>query len=532
MENSPLRRHASSLFATLLALGAAVLAAPSGRAQTAATPGVPAGYTLAADTAYGKKFLAHKTGAASLSALLQTALRDLGKVLDAQPTPRCAFADARVKGRGGASFTGALDGRPIKGLVLCSSDDTGADIVVTYCRAEAPAAAWEKLQGAQAPAGATGSGGQKAAANIRLEPYAFPDGTGTVGLPEGWRTSAQSVIQGVSIEGPAGQTVLLGLSYSVSTPDSFIVQNQMQLAANAQRMGLPPPPAVEMLVAPYTGPVEALWNLVPQLSQMSLRRGGPATQMARLLEEPKPLRSNFPNGQAASAYFAFMRTVGGRPVAHRGRALLESWPVGPGAWSLYVNHQLAAPDATFDADLPVMVAIAQSLKTNSRAVQQATGRAIDASNRFTQSALAANAERQAHPDKARVPVLLKIAPDLTWSQIDTVLDVIATHGLDGIIATNTTLERPGFFSTVNEAGGLSGRPLTRRSTEIINYISRRTQQKLPIIGVGGINDVRSAAEKLDAGATLVQLYTGMIYRGPFFAREVARGLSDRDRLQG
>jgi len=145
---------------------------------------------------------------------------------------------------------------------------------------------------------------------------------------------------------------------------------------------------------------------------------------------------------------------------------------------------------------------------------------------------AANAEREAHPDKARVPVLLKIAPDLTWSQIDTVLDVIATHGLDGIIATNTTLERPGFFSTVNEAGGLSGRPLTRRSTEIINYISRRTEQKLPIIGVGGINDVRSAAEKLDAGATLVQLYTGMIYRGPFFAREVARGLSDRDRLQG
>lgn len=143
--------------------------------------------------------------------------------------------------------------------------------------------------------------------------------------------------------------------------------------------------------------------------------------------------------------------------------------------------------------------------------------------------VAANAERAAHPDKERVPVLLKIAPDLTWPQIDAVLEVIATYGLDGIIATNTTLARPGGFAEVNEAGGLSGRPLRRRSTEIIRYIAQRMEQRLPIIGVGGINEVESAAEKLDAGATLVQVYTGLIYRGAFFARELARGLADRDR---
>lgn len=140
----------------------------------------------------------------------------------------------------------------------------------------------------------------------------------------------------------------------------------------------------------------------------------------------------------------------------------------------------------------------------------------------------ANRER-AGAGKRRVPVLLKIAPDLTWSQIEAVLGVIHEYGLDGIIATNTTLARPGAFASVNEAGGLSGAPLTRRSTEIVGYISRMTAGRLPIIGVGGIMDVRSAAEKLDAGATLVQVYTGMIYRGPFFAAELARGLVERQR---
>ncbi len=131
--------------------------------------------------------------------------------------------------------------------------------------------------------------------------------------------------------------------------------------------------------------------------------------------------------------------------------------------------------------------------------------------------------------RPRRPLLLKIAPDLSFPQIDAALGVIAELGLDGIIATNTTLARPGFFSTVNEAGGLSGAPVRRRATEIINYIARATGGRLPIIGVGGIMDEAAAGEKLDAGATLVQLYTGLIYRGPFFAAEVARALAQRQR---
>lgn len=142
---------------------------------------------------------------------------------------------------------------------------------------------------------------------------------------------------------------------------------------------------------------------------------------------------------------------------------------------------------------------------------------------------AANRERAARAGGRRVPLLLKIAPDLTFPQIDAVLGVIAEFGLDGVIATNTTLARPGWFARVDEAGGLSGAPLRRRSTDIINYIARATGGRLAIIGVGGITDAASAGEKIDAGATLVQVYTGMVYRGPFFARAVALALADRQR---
>ncbi|HVU15335.1 MAG TPA: quinone-dependent dihydroorotate dehydrogenase [Candidatus Didemnitutus sp.] len=131
--------------------------------------------------------------------------------------------------------------------------------------------------------------------------------------------------------------------------------------------------------------------------------------------------------------------------------------------------------------------------------------------------------------KPRRPILLKIAPDLNFPQIDAALGVIADLRLDGIIATNTTLARPGALASVDQAGGLSGAPLTKRATEIVAYISRTTQGRLPIIGVGGIMDEASAAEKIDAGATLIQLYTGLIYRGPFFAAEAARAVSERQR---
>jgi dihydroorotate dehydrogenase len=129
----------------------------------------------------------------------------------------------------------------------------------------------------------------------------------------------------------------------------------------------------------------------------------------------------------------------------------------------------------------------------------------------------------------RRPLLLKIAPDLGWAQIDAVLGVIAEFGLDGIIATNTTLARPGSFAEVGQAGGLSGAPLRRRSTAVVAYIARMTGGRLPIVAAGGVSDPEGAAEKLDAGASLVQVYTGLIYEGPFLAARLARALAERQR---
>jgi dihydroorotate dehydrogenase len=124
------------------------------------------------------------------------------------------------------------------------------------------------------------------------------------------------------------------------------------------------------------------------------------------------------------------------------------------------------------------------------------------------------------------PLLVKVAPDLEFSQLDDVLELCLKHKLAGIIATNTTLSRSGIQTPINEAGGLSGKPLRDRSTEIIKHIYKKTEGKLPIIGVGGIFNGADAYEKIKAGASLVQIYTGFIYEGPTVIRRINRELMD------
>ena len=113
------------------------------------------------------------------------------------------------------------------------------------------------------------------------------------------------------------------------------------------------------------------------------------------------------------------------------------------------------------------------------------------------------------------PILLKIAPDLTDEQLLDIIDIIKETQIAGVIATNTTLSREGLQSeNKTEMGGLSGKPLTKRSTEVIRFLSEKSNKAFPIIGVGGIHSADDAIEKLNAGASLIQLYTGFIYEGP------------------
>ncbi len=139
------------------------------------------------------------------------------------------------------------------------------------------------------------------------------------------------------------------------------------------------------------------------------------------------------------------------------------------------------------------------------------------------------------------PLLVKIAPDLEWEDIAAVVDLAQKYHLAGIIATNTTISRDALKTqrigitgkTVQEeAGGISGAPLRQRSAEVIRFIYKETEGKLPIIGVGGIFTAEDAWEKITAGASLIQVYTGWIYEGPWMVRRILSGLVEKMQEQG
>ena len=134
------------------------------------------------------------------------------------------------------------------------------------------------------------------------------------------------------------------------------------------------------------------------------------------------------------------------------------------------------------------------------------------------------------------PILIKISPDLNRDQLDETIDLILSENLDGIIATNTTTTRENLKtnkSRIEEIGngGLSGEPLKNKSTEVIRYISKKTNGNLPIIGVGGIMNPKDALDKIEAGADLIQIYTGFIYEGPSIVKKINQHLSKNNESQ-
>jgi len=135
------------------------------------------------------------------------------------------------------------------------------------------------------------------------------------------------------------------------------------------------------------------------------------------------------------------------------------------------------------------------------------------------------------------PILVKVAPDLSFEALDEILELVEPCRIAGIVATNTTISRPASADAMvkriyAESGGLSGRPLTSRSTEVIRHLYRRSQGKVPIIGVGGIFSADDAWEKIQAGASLIQVYTGFVYEGPTLVRNLVRGLIEKLAARG
>ena len=138
-------------------------------------------------------------------------------------------------------------------------------------------------------------------------------------------------------------------------------------------------------------------------------------------------------------------------------------------------------------------------------------------------------QQKNHEHRIPTPILLKIAPDLNEQQLDDILEIVQATGIAGVIATNTTIGREGLISAMADveeigAGGLSGHPLRERATEVIRYLHQKSEGNLFIIGVGGIASAQDAIEKLEAGASLVQVYSGLVYAGPGLVKEICTGI--------
>jgi hypothetical protein len=336
---------------------------PLGSAAAAASPaGAPVGYTVINHTDAGQAFSTTKAGAKSVREALRDALADLGDYFDAKPSVGGAYEDNQTHKAGGATFTATLKNQPVHGILSTKLDDNGASIAVVYCRTDASADDWKKLN-APPP-----SPQDAVPAAVKLKTYEFPDGTGSIGLADGWTTQAQSDLDTIFIQGSGNRHVAIGATWSIVKPDSPMVQMQMQNAARARQMGMQPSAPPPMLIAPFSGPGDALTTLVPQLSEIYQHNGGPAIRLDKIISE-QSIQASQPNGKASVLAYLITVTRDGKSEQVRNIARMECDDGGQGFWSTYMI-ELTAPADTFNHDQPTMLAMLHSQKENADVCQR------------------------------------------------------------------------------------------------------------------------------------------------------------------
>ena len=236
---------------------------------------------------------------------------------------------------------------------------------------------------------------------------------------------------------------------------------------------------------------------------------------------PKPRIFRYPEQQALINRLGF-NNDGADVVAARLRALRESgrWPASPIGINLGKSKITPLEQAVEDYlySFRLLAPLADYLVLNVSSPNTPGLRSLQEHAALEQLLDAIRRENE----PARKPVLLKIAPDLSLADLEQIITTCEKNGVAGIIATNTTIDHSAIPKSLDQAGGLSGRPLREKSTEFVRAIRARSQ--LPIIASGGISDPASAREKLAAGAQLLQVYTGYIYRGPGLLREIVASL--------
>ncbi len=306
-------------------------------------------YKIVNATEFGKAFVAQRQDARTLSSALRLTLSDITAYLGSAPSSYRAYSDSRDASSGGATFLANANGVALKGLVTCKVGNKGTRVAVVMIRADAPPDEFGRLLNPEAKPSksvdANPEGGKAiTAGHAPLRTYAFPDGTGTIGLAEGWSTSAQSAIRPAQLQGPGGEIVTLGVVLNVATPDS--------------RMRGP-----STLVAPFTTPAEVLQAVVPQLSQASVQQGGLARQLDGVVNLGDT-KAFSPRARQSVLRWGVTETERNGSSAHY--RIMGSVTINPTSQSSFLLGLTSAraPDATFERDLPVMLEMINSLKTN------------------------------------------------------------------------------------------------------------------------------------------------------------------------
>ncbi|MDB5326845.1 MAG: hypothetical protein JWM57_2414 [Phycisphaerales bacterium] len=378
-------------------LGDAAAATPSAATPPAATPSAtaasaPAGYTVVHQTEAGQALTAAKADTDSVRAALIATLNDITPLFDAKPVVGGAYEDSKTHRSGGAMFTAALKGKPVRGMVSTQLADQGANgnggngkgarVAVLYANADATADDVRTLttppKPAEAKAAEAKAADPKAAdgkpANvdaavpakprtqeelaaavdaIHLTHYDFPDGTGSTGVADGWTTSTQSALDCNYLQGPAGQHIAVGASFSLMTPDSRL-----------GRAGM-----AGVMVAPFADPPDALAELIPLLSKMSVNGGGAPMRLDKIIDS-QPVQAQFPGQRAAIINYLITHQVGDRTIQTRNNAKLVCTPPGQvGMWNIFVT-EMTAPVDTWEQDVPTMLAMMKSRRENAAACQQ------------------------------------------------------------------------------------------------------------------------------------------------------------------
>jgi hypothetical protein len=353
------------------------------------------GFTVLGTTAAGRSLFLALPASRTLESAIGATADELAKVLDAKPALSGAFGDARSKSRGGALLTGKLGGHDVRGMIFCgvaATGVTGARASVVLATTDASPADMATLFGFLPGAVATTR-------------HVFPDGSGSVDLPEGWTTAQTSATFGVFLKGPAGQSIGIGNSILVNTPDGRMVKMreqsyamsmqtykmQMQRYRQALVMHqrypntlMPQEPKEPVAPDPErdmpglifcricSGPEEVLQYLYPVGERRAKRAGGPYTSLDRVIEvvpaDPNPLIAG---ARAGVAYLAMTDHDGDKATPMRVINRIETYPVldGKDTWVVTYNN-MRAPDTTFDRELPVMNDILASFKLNGEVVQR------------------------------------------------------------------------------------------------------------------------------------------------------------------